>query len=90
MVESSSVQFRATLTSVNLEWTEYVIGFDKLTNESGGKLKMTSPFNVYGITFGMVYNGGTKDELSNIYVDNFYFDKSIDSYSVFDRNVITE
>lgn len=86
---TSTVQHRMTLTQVNEEWTEYVVGFDNLTNESGSGTKITSKslVSITKVTIGIVL-WSSPNTLSNIYIDNFAFDNTIKSYATFTKTII--
>ena len=87
-----SAQYRATIESINTEWTEYVIGLNNFykvgTAENG--LTMNDIISITKISIGIVYWHGDGYVLKNLYVDNLYFDKIHTSYNTMTRRVIDE
>ena len=84
----SEIKYRATINSVNTSWTEYAIGFNNLTNESGGTTKMTSNVLQYitKISIGMAFWDSSNEKVEDyIYVDNFFFDGAMESFGTNER-----
>ena len=92
LIGSSTVQFRASINSINSAWTEYVVGFDLFSNISGGSTKMTSSNiqNITKITIGIDLWNQPEASLVNLYIDNFAFDSSYSSYGVNTKTVIEQ
>ena len=88
----STVQYRATIQSINLEWTEYTIGFGSSIIEcvSGGQgtMKPSDLQYLSRVSFGVVMWDGSYYGVNSIYVDNFLFDGTANSLAVNTRTVI--
>ena len=76
---TSTMQYRATLSSINLGWTEYKIGLANFEDVNGGSRVFTFKdiVNIYRISIGVVYYGGEDVAEKFLYVDNIAFDNSI-------------
>lgn len=90
LVGTTTTQYRATISKVNAEWTEYIIGFNNLAIQSGGSVPLNSNFIPYisKVSIGVVYNDSSSSGESYIYIDNFGFDGTQNSYSINSRTVI--
>lgn len=83
-VNGNLSQYRATLTKVSDEWTEYAIGwslFSDVNNPTITGFTSNSVPSISKITFGIVdWDASHGNSRSEIKVDNMYFDASL-SYS---------
>ena len=88
-VDKNTVKYRVQIDNINTAWTEYFIGLDHFTNQSGGTRAITNQDlqNITKITVSASCSSGTKEN-SYIYIDNFAFDDSLDSYTTNTRTVI--
>ena len=89
-IGTAKFQYRATLTDINTEWSEYTIGFNNFAIVSGFARPLSAPDIIYmtKLSFGMVYSDGTSN-LYKLYIDNLMFDYN-QLYSVNTRRIIGE
>lgn len=90
-IGSSTIQYRATLTGINTEWTEYTIGFNNFSVVSGSSRTLTQNdvVNISRISFGMTYYKESDTNLHMLYVDNLMFDTSV-AYGDMSKRVIDQ
>lgn len=79
--DNTERQYRATITDVGPEWTEYVIGFANIKDLSSESQTFSKNYltQISKISFGMTSYATTEATLSNIYIDNLAFDARYDS-----------
>ena len=80
-INTTDIQYRATIGAIETSWYEYAIGFD-LSNfavVSGTRrtLSANDMMFVTRISFGMTYSDNTSS-LYNVYLDNLILDYSLD------------
>ena len=92
-VGSTNLQYRATLTKVSSDWTEYCIGFSNFTRvdstDTTRSLTTKDMPYVTRVSFGAVRSGDTQQTLSHFYADNIMFDSSL-TYSTNTKRTIDQ
>lgn len=78
-VGTSTMQYRAAISSANTVWTEYKLGLGCFTDVNGSERVFTYKdiVNINRISIGVYYSGGTKGTEEFLYVDNIAFDDAI-------------
>lgn len=88
IVGSTQQQYTFTLSNVNEEWTEYVVGLTNFKLVNGSTTLSSSMLkNITRISFSASFSGA-EEEYKNIYLDNIVLDKTYQSYSVNTRTII--
>ena len=79
-IGTSQAQYRATLTSVETSWYEYMIGvsnFSIVGSSSTRPLTKNDLVNINRISIGVVYYAGSGANTQYVYADNIAFDDAI-------------
>ena len=93
-IGTGSVHYRATISAINTQWTEYVIGLsnDNFDLQSGSAQVLSASLvsKITRISFGIVYWNSESDySVGQVYVDDIRFDNdSSISYATNTRTVI--
>lgn len=80
-INTTDIQYRATIGAIETSWYEYAIGFDlsnfAVVSGTNRTLSANDMMFVTRISFGMTYSDGTSS-LYNVYLDNLILDYSLD------------
>ena len=80
-IQTSTLQYRATLSNVSSDWTEYSIGFSNFvrvdTTDDTRSLTIKDMPYVTRVSFGAVRSGDSQANLSYFYADNIKFDRTL-------------